>query len=251
MRRYGWKRDAHDPRDHAVKFGAGRPQKLPPSFSVDSMPPVYDQGDTNSCVLQCVAAAMENINLAAGLDEWLPSVSFLYYNALILEGVIEDGGCQIRTGIKSAIKYGACYNDDWSFHPETILTKPDARAYGRAHHDVITDYKRVPQTLYGIKSCLLANKPVIFGLAVYPEFESDTFDGVLHMPRTGEREIAQHAVMLRAYDDEDNRFIVRNSYGTPWGLPKAPGHFSVPYELILEPSLASDFWVINSTGIGQ
>lgn len=252
-RRYGWRKDVHDARD--FKLGLARPHKLPAAFDVGPwLPPIcYDQGATNSCVLQNVAAAIENISLSTGKDEWLPSISFMYYNALVLEGAIEDSGCQIRNGLKSVVKFGACYNDDWAFRPETILTKPNAAAYAAARQDVITDYMRVPQTLFEIKSCLLAKKPVIFGLSVYPEFESERFetDGILHMPRAGEEMIARHCVMVRAYDDADQRVIVRNSYGMHWGLPKAPGHFSVPYDLILDPTLASDLWVVNAVGVAQ
>ena len=45
------------------------------------------------------------------------------------------------------------------------------------------------------------------------------------------------------YDGKRRVFIVRNSWGPGWG---AKGYFYMPYEYLLSPSLASDFWTIRS-----
>ncbi|HLG96380.1 MAG TPA: hypothetical protein VKX49_08720 [Bryobacteraceae bacterium] len=45
------------------------------------------------------------------------------------------------------------------------------------------------------------------------------------------------------YDDAKQLFTFRNSWGSSWG---DQGYGYLPYAYVLDPSLASDFWVILS-----
>jgi C1A family cysteine protease len=65
------------------------------------------------------------------------------------------------------------------------------------------------------------------------------------MPRPSERAIGGHAVMAVGYDDATQRFLVRNSWGTGWGLA---GYFTLPYTYLIQPGLASDLWTIRIVG---
>ena len=49
-----------------------------------------------------------------------------------------------------------------------------------------------------------------------------------------------HAVAVVGYDDAAQVFIVRNSWGTGWGMA---GYFTMPYAYF--ETLASDFWTIR------
>jgi C1A family cysteine protease len=62
------------------------------------------------------------------------------------------------------------------------------------------------------------------------------------MPAPTEKSIGGHAVMAVGYDDSQNWFIVRNSWGVGWGIE---GYFTLPYAYLLEQNLASDFWTIR------
>ncbi len=62
------------------------------------------------------------------------------------------------------------------------------------------------------------------------------------MPASGEKSIGGHAVMAVGYDDGKQCFIVRNSWGSGWGLA---GYFLMPYAYISQSSLADDFWTIR------
>ena len=47
-----------------------------------------------------------------------------------------------------------------------------------------------------------------------------------------------------SYSLASQRFTIRNSWGTGWGLA---GYATMPYTYLLSQSLASDLWTINST----
>jgi C1A family cysteine protease len=67
------------------------------------------------------------------------------------------------------------------------------------------------------------------------------------MPGSKEKTVGGHAVMAVGYDDATREFLVRNSWGTDWGLE---GYFKIPYAYLLSPKLASDFWTIRSVNEG-
>ena len=65
------------------------------------------------------------------------------------------------------------------------------------------------------------------------------------MPAPHERKLGGHAVMAVGYDGAKRMMIVRNSWGPHWGQG---GYFMMPFEFIISPSMASDFWTISSVG---
>ena len=61
-----------------------------------------------------------------------------------------------------------------------------------------------------------------------------------------EKLLGGHAVMGIGYDDEKQQVIVRNSWGTGWGLSgNLSGYFAMPYEFISDSNLAWDFWTVS------
>ena len=62
------------------------------------------------------------------------------------------------------------------------------------------------------------------------------------MPSPNEKTVGGHAVMAVGYDDSQQRFIVRNSWGNGWGMA---GYFTMPYAYLTQSSLSDDFWTIR------
>ena len=95
-----------------------------------------------------------------------------------------------------------------------------------------------------MKSCLAEGYPFVFGFTVYESFESEAVakSGKLNMPKKGEAQVGGHAVMAVGYSDSSKRFIVRNSWGTSWGLN---GYFTMPFDYLLNENLSDDFWTIR------
>ena len=62
------------------------------------------------------------------------------------------------------------------------------------------------------------------------------------MPATNEQVLGGHAVMAVGYDDNSQRFMVRNSWGPGWGLG---GYFTLPYAYLTDANLVDDFWTVR------
>jgi C1A family cysteine protease len=63
------------------------------------------------------------------------------------------------------------------------------------------------------------------------------------MPAQSESALGGHCIVAVGYDNKKRVFLMRNSWGKSWGMK---GYFTIPYEYLLDPHLASDFWTIRS-----
>jgi len=95
-----------------------------------------------------------------------------------------------------------------------------------------------------MKGCLASGFPFVFGFSVYESFESAAVgkSGIVPMPASSEKQLGGHAVLAVGYDDRDQRFIVRNSWGPKWGMR---GYFTMPYAYVTDSNLADDLWTIR------
>ena len=159
--------------------------------------------------------------------------------------VASDAGAQIRDGIKSVVSQGVCAETLWPYIEAQFATQPSA-PYGMiAGTHPAVNYSRVPRRDAGqFKACLAAGFPFVLGITVYESFESDdvAHTGVVPMPGDSETTLGGHAVLAVGYDDGSQRFLVRNSWGSDWGMG---GYFTIPYAYLTDDNLASDFWTIR------
>jgi C1A family cysteine protease len=244
---YGWNRDMPDGRD--LMYGAP-PEvvtQLPTKVDLRSQcPEVYDQGQLGSCTANSIGGALEFDQIKEGEQSFTPSRLFIYYNERVIEGTVNsDSGAQIRDGVKSVNQLGAPPETDWSYDIAKFADKPPQQAFDDAAKHKSILYQRVTQTLPQLKGCLAAGYPFVFGFTVYESFESQQVasTGEAQMPKAGEKQLGGHAVMAVGYDEDQQRFIVRNSWGPGWGMN---GYFTLPYPYLLQDTLSSDFWTIRS-----
>jgi C1A family cysteine protease len=245
--RYGWIRDLPDQRDHLYAAPPEVLLNLPPSVDLrPQCPDVYDQGQLGSCTANAIAAALEFDQMKEKqANIFVPSRLFIYYNERAMEGTVnEDSGAQIRDGIKSVASLGDCPEDLWPYDITKFAVKPPQQCYQEALKFEAVLYQRLAQISNQLKGCLASGYPFVFGFAVYESFESQQVAQTGHapMPAPTEASIGGHAVMAVGYDDSQNWFIVRNSWGVGWGMK---GYFTLPYAYLLEQNLASDFWTIR------
>jgi C1A family cysteine protease len=249
--RYGWIPDLPDERDHIYAAPPRFLSALPPSTDLrPQCPAVYDQGMLGSCTANAIGGAIEFDRLKQKLTDFVPSRLFIYYNERVIEGTVySDSGAQIRDGIKSVASQGVCPEPEWPYDITKFTQKPPAKAYADAVTDRAVSYQSLIQDLNQMKGCLASGYPFVFGFTVYESFESAAVaqSGHAPLPEPRERAIGGHAVMAVGYEDSHQRFILRNSWGSGWGMD---GYFTLPYAYLIQSVLSSDFWTIRIVGPG-
>lgn len=248
---YGWVRDLPDTRDflYAAPLGSF-PKGLPQAVDLRSKcPPVYNQGQLGSCTANGIGAAIQFDQKKQGAKSFTPSRLFIYYSERVIENTVgQDSGAQVRDGIKAVATLGAPPETDWPYDISKFSVKPPANAYADAKQDLVSSYSRVSQILPQMQGCLAAGYPFVLGFTVYASFESEAVakTGVVPMPSHGENVMGGHCVLAVGYDNAKRVFIIRNSWGTGWGLK---GYCLMPFEYLLDAHLASDFWTIRSVAV--
>jgi C1A family cysteine protease len=243
---YGWVPDLPDHRDFTYAAPAEFLTALPTIVDLrPECPPVYDQGQLGSCTGNAIGGAFQFEQIKQKVKDFIPSRLFIYYNERVLEHTVNsDSGAQIRDGIKVVAKLGAPPETDWAYDITKFAEKPPQKAFADAAHSKVLSYQRVSRALNQMKGCLASGYPFVFGFTVYDSFESTTVahSGHAPMPQSGEKVAGGHAVAAVGYDDKNQWFIVRNSWGTTWGMK---GYFTLPYQYLLESDLSDDFWTIR------
>ena len=242
----GWVPDLPDSRDHAYAAPLEWLAKLPPAADLrPQCPQVYDQGQLGSCTANAIAAAMEFEQMKQKEKYFTPSRLFIYYNERALEKTVaSDSGAQIRDGIKSVGKQGDCPEKLWPYNIAKFASKPPASCYKNAVKHKAILYQRVVRDANQMKGCLASGYPFVFGFSVYDSFMGTSVAATGHAQLPGPKDKLEggHAVMAVGYDDANQWFIVRNSWGTGWGIK---GYFTLPYAYLTNENLSDDFWTIR------
>jgi len=245
---FGFIPDKRDDRDYPLcahpLMAAAASTELPDSVDLrPGMPPVYNQGETNSCVAHAICAMCQYIQR----DERrhvIPSRLFNYYYARKIGGLLpNDAGSQPRDAIKAVVDYGLPPEEVWPFDPARQAVEPSNHAKIDALSNQALQYHKVATaSLYDMKMCLKMLGPIAVGLVLTESFMSIPVSrtGMVPIPKKGEREIGGHEMLLVGYYNGPDCFVVRNSWGEKWG---SSGYCYVPYHMIVH-SLY-DGWTIT------
>jgi C1A family cysteine protease len=243
---YGWVPDVPDQRDYMYKKTFGLLRRLPARVDLRKYcSTVENQGKLGSCTANALAGALEFLEIKDKVAFKDFSRLFIYYNERVIENTVSsDSGAMLRDGIKTLKSLGVCSEKNWPYTISKFKDKPSASCYKEALNHQITSYHRI-LTLDQMKSCLAEGFPFVFGFMVYESFETQQVadSGIVKMPEKNERALGGHAVCAVGYDDADKRFIVRNSWGTDWGMK---GYFTMPYAYLADRNLSDDLWTIRS-----
>lgn len=177
---------------------------------------------------------------------------FEYYATRKIEGTVkEDSGATIRDAIKAGYTYGVVDETVWPYTVSKFATNPTKTIWDGAATHKVTSYSSITDgDITTMKSVLAGGVLIGFGFDVYDYFMSEEMassaGAVLHLPTSAEALQGGHAVVLVGYDDKKGAFLVRNSWGTGWGMS---GYFWMAYDYVGNTRLASDFWTVQSSPI--
>ena len=241
---YGWKPDTYDPRDKIHCFVIAT-NDIPETVDLRSKCPlVYDQKNCGSCTANAIAGAIQFDEILENLpNQTAPSRLFIYYNERVARGTTDtDSGATIRDSVNAVAKDGYCSESMWPYEVAKFAEKPSSACYVAAENHKAIVYMRVAQTAEQIRSALALGYPVVFGIMVYQSFEKPeiTRTGIISMPTAKETILGGHAIVAVGYNK--NYVIFRNSWGAEWG---DAGYGYLPWEYIMNPKLASDFWTVR------
>lgn len=250
IHRYGWIKDKVDNRDKVMMFGAANLFGVPTKQDLRNIcSPVEDQSTLGSCTANATVGDLECLEIKDGMRPVSSSFEyfsrlFVYYNTRQLENTImEDCGGTLRDAIKAVASFGACNETKWVYDVDKFTIKPTDDCYADGATHKITEYHRL-NTFPDMIKCLASGYPFVFGFSVYTEFEgvSVATTGVLNMPTPIEQFLGGHAVCAVGYDMDAKTILVRNSWGTDWGIG---GYFTMPFDYIKNPNLVQDQWTIR------
>lgn len=245
VRKFGWKPDLPDTRDHMLKLpryylGLPRMVDLRPQC-----PPVVDQLDLGSCTANAIGSAVQFDLMKHMQVTFPPSRLHIYYEERVIEHTIhEDAGAELRNGVKVINKLGAAPEVLWPYDVKKFASKPSKGVVNAAAKTKAVEYERMVPTLNQIKACLASGHPFVFGFSVYESFMTDRVakTGIMPIPKKSEKMLGGHAVMGVGYDNSKKAVLARNSWGTKWGIE---GYFWMPYVCIIDPNMCDDFWKIT------
>jgi hypothetical protein len=239
----GCKLGAPSSKDYRTVF---RDRQLPDK--VDLRPNctvVEDQGQLGSCTANASVGALECLyKTRDGRAEDLSRL-FVYFNARRMAGrAAQDTGCFIREAMAAILAFGACREATWPYDTQVFAQEPLPQAYAEGRQYGAVEYSRVDGSK-GSMSALADGFPVVFGIALPSRcYEEAAQTGIIPRPTEEERRIPQtsgHAMLIVGYDRNDQRFIVRNSWGTAWGRQ---GYCTIPFDVIDDFCSPGELWIV-------
>lgn len=206
---------------------------------------VEDQSQTNSCCANAVAGAYEYINKRHAMQtgDTTADISrmFIYYVGRKKDQMSfhedtsvqpKDEGMTLGGAISALQLKGACLEKNWPFELSRVNDQPSRACFDEAVQFKVAESKQVPVDLDAMRECLAEGHPIVFGLKLTAQFFKPLPGGGIQTPDPSDPQSSEHglhAMLIVGYNDRQECFIVRNSWGTSWG---DRGYGYVPYDYI-------------------
>jgi hypothetical protein len=200
-------------------------QQVGVGASLEQYVTVVDQKSTSSCVGNAVAGAVYIMEQKSGHQYGYPSRMFLYWNARRRHEnpPLKDDGTYIRECCKALAKIGVPDEGAWPFKTRRVNDKPRGfRPWMEADPRKNGEYLSIASTgsfrIDRITSAIAEGYPVVFGTDLVQSFMSASGPDVISRPKTGEKIVGGHAMVIVGYRTVDGKVQLRvlNSWGKYW-----------------------------------
>lgn len=215
---------------------------------ISQMPTVRNQEQRGTCVAHAALSAYEHFLMTYGAYQDL-SEQFLYWNCKRNDGIPNTEGTWLAIAVPLLQREGCCFETTWPYNPSPIVgNESQGPAPGGAQLEALSfrapNYKMLsPTSVYDIKNELSAGRCVAFSIPVFNSWLRSSwvaYSGDITMPVPNEVIAGGHAMCFVGYTDSADmglgggRFILRNSWGTDWGInsPYGSGYGSIPYAYV-------------------
>ena len=190
---------------------------------IDYTTPIKDQSPAPTCEAYGLCASLETIMQYQLGELYEPDLSetHLYFYP---GGTYEAGYVNIIDAANYLIEHGVpdegCYPD-----PHRAFDYPFESLEGWENRTVkITEWGWVEHDIESIKNALIEHGPLVLCIFFWEDFYY--YRGGVYEHRWGER-AGGHVVTLVGYDDSNQCWILKNSWGTKWG---ENGWFRIAYD---------------------
>jgi len=234
-----------DSRDYLLAV----PQKISKtslnSFSLQNkVKTVLDQDQIGACVSN---AFSQYINICTNNSVNISRLSHYYCGRVIdHNSPLDDSGLDIRRAANIISKYGACSETEWPYNIALFNKLPQLSALQSSLYFKKYTYSFLAQNIITFKSTLSNLKlPILFGINIYSSFMTTLVakSGKVPMPNVNTETLeGGHCIVMVGYNDNTQTFTCVNSWGSYWGQK---GFFTIPYVYVMNPTLASDFCVLQ------
>ncbi len=199
---------------------------------------IKNQGPQGACMSFSMVSVFEYFMKKNRVETPDLSEQFLYYNARKRTGREQfDEGSNSVASIQTLCEEGICVEDAWPYNTDAYATEPSKEAYKEAQRRRVKRAVMVEKKIEALKSALDDGLPVVFAVDLFPSFVKGV-NGFIAMPT--EEEIQQlkdsgenhsHAMVLCGFNDEQQVFKVRNSWGRDFG---DSGYCYLSYDYIMQ-----------------
>lgn len=209
----------------------------------DGCSPVEDQKSLGSCNACSITGALEFLLRKEG-DNTDLSILYTYYNSRRISGETDNDYGSIPAHAAAAIvAFGACRDDLWPYDIARFTQEPPRQCYENAKFFEAVSYARL-ESYEEVKVSLTNGVPVIVGADI-PKGYYDAADQAGVLPKWGAvNDVTPfgHSMLFVGYDEADQVWIVRNSWGADYG---DKGYIKIPYDLVEHCAMLHDIWVIG------
>jgi C1A family cysteine protease len=232
--------------DEAETIGMGADfaafSALPPVADLRSqMSPVANQGKFGSCTAFATVKGLQEFLLKKQGRFEPQSPAYLWYQTKkVLGKRNEDTGAPTELAVKMLDNLGtpaeesfpyleAAKQKDEAARAEFLSRQPDSATVKAAKDNRILTGMHLTDKLSGVRRSLAGGMPVLLSMRVFESIGKTGKDGLMPVPKAGEKLLGGHAVLAVGYDNRRGVLIVRNSWGEAWA---AGGYFYMPYDFV-------------------